>query len=410
MRTVPVAQNTMEPTSLPQFKDVPWRWIAYCASGIVVAAVAFGFLHQVELKQDVQCEIVSPSDVKVQGLNGLVSSVYVRPGERVIAGMPLFSVQRDLSLASDGRQRPMFDEQMRDDQIRTADQQYEQRKAQLGAQLDASNATAESRRAEAAALDEQVAQNRQLVAEAQRKLSRLQSVSDYVSADRIEQASADMHQAKVSVAQGVARHEQLNGEIATLRSTQSDLAAQLKENDARHARDVQDIQMRFEQTRQNFTISAPKSGVVTFSALVAGRTLDPADVALVISTDDKGALRAALRIPSRRRGFVQTGQTVRLKFDAYPYVKFGTYEARIDAISQTTVQSPMSPSPPTAMGPKDNGDGDFMAWATLRGKTFDYGKQHFDILPGMRATASIVVERRTIAEWVLEPLFRMIRG
>jgi membrane fusion protein len=64
----------------------------------------------------------------------------------------------------------------------------------------------------------------------------------------------------------------------------------------------------------------------------------------------------------------------------------------------------------TPTSPKDTGDGDFMAWATLRGRTFDYGNQHFDILPGMRATASIVVERRTIAEWVLEPLFRTIRG
>ena len=51
-----------------------------------------------------------------------------------------------------------------------------------------------------------------------------------------------------------------------------------------------------------------------------------------------------------------------------------------------------------------------MAWATLRGKTFDYGRQRFEILPGMRATASIVVERRTIAEWVLAPFFRMLRG
>jgi membrane fusion protein len=101
---------------------------------------------------------------------------------------------------------------------------------------------------------------------------------------------------------------------------------------------------------------------------------------------------------------------VRLKFDAFPYVRFGSYEARIDAISQTTVQSPMSPAPASPASPKDTGDGDFMAWATLRGKTFDYGSQHFDILPGMRATASIVVERRTIAQWVLEPLFRTIRG
>lgn len=400
----------MQPTSLPQFKDVPWRWIAYGASGIVIAFLAFGFLHEVELKQDVQCEIVSPSDVKVQGLNGLVSSVYVHPGARVTQGMPLFGVQRDLSLTSDGRRRPIFDEQMRDEQIRTANQQYEQRKAQLVAQLDASNATVLSRRAEMGSLDEQIAQNRQLVNEAQKKLSRLQSVSDYVSADRIEQASADTHQMKISVAQGVARRQQLNGEVAAQHGTQSDLTAQLKENDARHAREIQDIRVRYEQSRQDSTISAPASGVVTFSSLVPGRTLEAADVALVISTDNQGALRAALRIPSRRRGFVRTGQIVRLKFDAFPYVRFGTYEARIDAISRTTVQSPMSQAPASSTSPKDMGDGDFMAWATLHGKTFDYGRQHFDILPGMRATASIVVERRTIAQWVLEPLFRTIRG
>jgi membrane fusion protein len=395
----------MEPTSLPQFKDVPWRWIAYGTSTVVVTAVAFGCLHEVELKQDVRCEILSTSDIKVQGYSGLVSSIYVRPGERVTEGMPLFSVQRDLSLTSDGRRRPLFDEQMRDEQMRSADQQYQQRKAQLSAQLDASNATVASRRAEASALDEQLAQNRQLVGEAQHKLSRLQSVSDYVTADRIEQASADTHQMKILVAQGVARRQQLDGEIATTRSTQINLEAQLKENDARYARDIQDIQMRYEQSRQDSTISAPKSGVVGFSILVPGRMLDASDVALVISTGESGPLRAALRIPSRRRGFVQPGQTVRLKFDAFPYVKFGTYEARIDAISETTIQSPLSPK-----GQKDAADADFMAWATLRGRTFDYGRQRFDILPGMLATASIVVERRTIAEWVLAPLFRTLRG
>jgi membrane fusion protein len=102
---------------------------------------------------------------------------------------------------------------------------------------------------------------------------------------------------------------------------------------------------------------------------------------------------------------------VRLKFDAFPYAKFGSYEARIDAISDTTMQaSALPPGVPASLAAQGGGDGDYLAWATLRGKTFDYGRQHFDILPGMRATASIVVERRTIAEWVLAPLFRMIRG
>jgi membrane fusion protein len=329
----------------------------------------------------------------------------------VASGARLFTLQRDLSLSSDGRQRNVFDAQMRDEQIRVADEQYAQRKAQLAAQRDASSLTGASRRAELGALNEQITQNRQLSDESQQKLARLKSVSDYVTADRIEQASADEHQVKVSIAQGIARREQLLGEISTLSGTLIDLDAQLKENDARHEQSIQEIQMRFERSRLDATISAPRAGVVTFSKLVPGHTLEASDVALVIATDEKGALRAALRIPSRRRGFVEKGQTVRLKFDAFPYAKFGSYEARIDAISDTTMQaSAAPPGVPASLAAQGGGDGDYLAWATLRGKTFDYGKQHFDILPGMRATASIVVERRTIAEWVLAPLFRMIRG
>ncbi|WP_408147813.1 HlyD family efflux transporter periplasmic adaptor subunit [Caballeronia glebae] len=154
-------------------------------------------------------------------------------------------------------------------------------------------------------------------------------------------------------------------------------------------------------------MSAPQSGVIKFSSLVTGRMLTEDDVALVIATSDNGALRAALRIPSRRRGFVKEGQTVRLKFDAFPYVKFGTYEATIDSISETTVGTGASSD---QQGKGASSDGEYMAWVTLRGKTFDFDGQHFAILPGMRATASIVVERRTIAEWVLAPLFRMLRS
>ncbi|MDE1183574.1 HlyD family efflux transporter periplasmic adaptor subunit [Paraburkholderia sp.] len=397
----------MEPINLPQFKDVSWRWIAYATSAFVTAATVFAFFHEVELKQDVRAEIVSPSEIKIQGLNGLVSAVYVTPSMHVAQGTALFRLDRDLSLSSDGQQRPAFDERMRDEQIRSSDAQYSQRKAELTAQRDVARLTAQSRRAEIAALDEQLAQNRQLSDEAGRKLTRLESVSDYITAERVELARADTHQAKVAIAQSVARRQQLGGDLGAAIGSQTGLDAQLNELDARHARELQDIRVSFEQTRQDATISAPKGGVVTFSGLVPGRTLAPDDVAIVISTGEKGSLRAALRIPSRRRGFVREGQIVRLKFDAFPYAKFGSYEARIDSISRTTVRSAMSPA---GASKSANPDGDYMAWATLSGNTFNFERQHFDILPGMAATASIVIERRTIAEWVLAPLFRVLRG
>jgi membrane fusion protein len=397
----------MEPINLPQFRDVSWRWIAYATSTLVSVAIVFAFVYDVELKQDVRAEIVSPSEIKIQGLSGLVSDIYVSRSTQVAQGAPLFRLDRDLSLASNGLQRKAFDEHDRDEQIRTSDAQYLQRKADLAAQLNAARLTAQSRRAEIAALDEQLAQNRALSDEAGRKLTRLESVADYITADRIEQASADTHQAKVALAQSAARRQQIAADLGAAVGTQTGLAAQLNELDARHARELQDIRMRFEQTRQDATISAPKAGVVTYSGLVPGRTLASDDVALVISTGEQGALRAALRIPSRRRGFVREGQIVRLKFDAFPYAKFGSYPARIDSISRTTVRSAMSPA--GASEPRSS-DGDYMAWATLSGDTFNFEQQRFDILPGMVATASIVIERRTIAEWVLAPLFRVLRG
>ncbi|CAB3750407.1 HlyD family secretion protein [Paraburkholderia solisilvae] len=399
----------MDPTSLPQFRDVPWRWIAYASSALLMAAIVFAFNREIEIKQDVPCEIVSSSEVKIRGISGLVSSIYVQPRTQVAQGAPLFRLQRDLSLASDGRQRVDFDARMHDEQLAAADTQWVQRKAQLRAQLDGARATDASRRAELSALDEQIAQTDALAAGSERKLRRLEAAAGFVTANRVEDASAEVHQAKASVAQSIARRAQLVGEIGALRNTRADLDAQSKELDARHARDVQDIQLRFEQSRQDTTISAPKAGTVTFSSLVPGRMLAPEDVALVIATGDDRRLRAALLIPSRRRGFVRIGQTVRLKFDAFPYAKFGTYEARIDALSDTTVDAPATPDGNQKNAGKPAGDS-YMAWTTLRGRTFDYEGQHFDILPGMRATASIVVERRTIAEWVLAPLFRVWRG
>jgi membrane fusion protein len=399
----------MDPTSLPQFRDIPWRWIAYATSLLTVAAVIFAFNHQIEIKQDVPCEIVSSSEVKIRGISGLVTSIYAQPAAHIAQGAPLFRVQRDLSLASDGSQRFDFDARMRDEQLAAADAQWAQRKLQLRAQLDGTQATEASRRAELPALDEQIAQTEALAEGSARKLQRLESATGLVTANRVEDASAEVHQARSSVAQTRARRAQLIGEIGSLRNTRADLEAQMKELDARHARDVQDIRVKFEQSRQDTTISAPKAGVVTFSSLVPGRMLAPEDVALVIATGDDRRLRAALLIPSRRRGFVRIGQTVRLKFDAFPYGKFGTYEARIDALSDTTVEPPAPPGGNPKNAGRPAGDS-YMAWATLRGRTFDFEGQHFDILPGMRAMASIVVERRTVAEWVLAPLFRVLRG
>ncbi|MFP3748031.1 hemolysin D, partial [Achromobacter sp. SIMBA_011] len=82
-----------------------------------------------------------------------------------------------------------------------------------------------------------------------------------------EQARADVHQSRIARAESASRRQQTLAALADLQNSQTALAAQLKELDASHARDLQEADARFEQNRRDATISAPKSGVVTFSRL-----------------------------------------------------------------------------------------------------------------------------------------------
>ncbi len=332
---------------------------------------------------------------------GLVSAIYVEPPARVREGEPLFRVERDLSLASDGQSRGTFDIQVRDEQRRATEAQYRQRRIELEARLASARASETSRLAEHASIDEQGKQSEAITNEAARKLARLESVADYVGTDRIDDARAQVHQGRIAVEDVRGRAQQVGAAIEELRSAQKALAAQIAELDTSHARDLQDIDARFEQERKDVVIPAPRAGTVTFSRLLPGSTLARDDVAMVIVTGAAPLLRAALHIPSRRRGFVHAGQVVRLKFDAYPYARFGSYEARIDSVSRTTV---------TAGQEGADAASAYIAWITLPTRTFEHGGEQLAILPGMQASASIVIERRTIAEWVLEPLFQIMRG
>lgn len=404
----------MDISNLPEFKDVSWRRIAYVSSFLIVISVCFSFFYEIELKQDVSGEIISQSEIKIQGVAGLVSDIYVQPGGRVESGTPLFRIDRDFSLSSDGRPRRVFDENVRDEQLRAANEGYLQHRAEIEVRLATLTQNLANRHQEERVLAQEIEQKRQMVVEAEKKLARLQSVEQYVVADRIEQARADVRQLRIAATQSAARKQQLLTETAGNQGTQDELRAQLKSMEAAHERELQDIRTRFERERQNSVISAPKAGVVSFSNVLPGRFLKDDDVAMVIATDNAGKLMAALRIPSRRRGFIRPGQIVRLKLDAFPYARFGSYEARISSISHTAVVPAGSvaapPDPEVTRALASGNDGDYIAWAVLPGKSFSAEGQRYEILPGMRATASVVIERRTIAEWLLAPIFRMFRG
>ena len=111
-------------------------------------------------------------------------------------------------------------------------------------------------------------------------------------------------------------------------------------------------------------------------------------------------LQAELFVPTRAIGFVETGQAVRILYEAFPYQHFGTYGGRIVKVSQTILTSA------DAAGPIELKEPAYRVTVALDRPDIDaYGKR-MPLQPDMLLKADIILERRSLMSWLLNPLLQ----
>jgi membrane fusion protein len=116
-----------------------------------------------------------------------------------------------------------------------------------------------------------------------------------------------------------------------------------------------------------------------------------------------GTLEAELLVPSRAIGFIEPGDEVLLRYQAYPYQKFGHHQGRVARISRSTVMTG-SQGPTASAGPAEPYYR--VSVALARQAITAYGRPE-PLKPGMALDADVLGERRTLIEWVLEPLYSL---
>ena len=131
-----------------------------------------------------------------------------------------------------------------------------------------------------------------------------------------------------------------------------------------------------------------------------GNFIPPAGPVMAILPDD-GQLYAELYVPTRARGFLTTGQPVLLRFHAFPYQKFGAHPARIDEISATVMVSDALPIALALNEPV------YRIRASLEAQFIHAYGEAVALRPGMLLDAEIVKDRRTLIEWLFEPILSM---
>jgi membrane fusion protein len=110
-------------------------------------------------------------------------------------------------------------------------------------------------------------------------------------------------------------------------------------------------------------------------------------------------LQAQLLVPSAAVGFIEPGDSVLLRYQAYPYQKFGHHRGKVIRVSRSAIAP--------AGGDGQSAEPYYRVLVALDEQSITaYGKQE-PLRPGMRLDADILGERRKLYEWVLEPLYSL---
>jgi membrane fusion protein len=154
------------------------------------------------------------------------------------------------------------------------------------------------------------------------------------------------------------------------------------------------------QSRTETGIRAPISGGVTNIAVNRGQSI-AADAPLATVLPKGSGLHVELLVPTRAIGFVKTGQDVILRYDAFPYERFGQYHGRIIDIGRNVWSAGDRVGPVSVREPVYRID------VALDQQRVSALGQEFALRPGMTVNADLLLEKRTIFEWVFEPVLKL---
>jgi membrane fusion protein len=150
--------------------------------------------------------------------------------------------------------------------------------------------------------------------------------------------------------------------------------------------------------RRGYVVRAPITGRVSLLQVNVGQPADPRRLEMEIVPANFN-LQAVLFVPARAAGFIDVGQQVRLLYDAFPYEKYGTHGGHILEVSQTVLNS-TDVSGPVAL--KEPSYRAIVALDETVLKTRD--GRTVNLQPDTLLRADIILERRTIMDWILKPL------
>jgi membrane fusion protein len=382
-----------------------FAWWALLAASLAAAIILFLIFGHYTRRAEVTGQLQPGAGMLTLSAQttGTINRALVHEGERVQAGQPLVEVSADLISASMGNTHAVVSAQ-----LRTQQAQVRTTLANLRPQAKEQARDLRTRmgllQAQARQIDDQLTLQRKQAKTATDFVAKIKPVLEkgVISMAQFNayqsQALTQQAQVKTLERQRLETDQQLSSLRA--QSTQLPLDTAAKANQLRGRLAQLAAQLAQSEAAGGTILHAPRAGIVSTLLVKPGQ-----NVALgqpLLSILPRGSeLEAQLLVPSNAIGFVHEGTPVVLRYQAYPYQKFGQQYGNVVQVSRSAL-SPAEAA--TLLGQKVTTPL-YRVLVSLDRQTIDaYGKAEA-LKPGMALNADLLLDRRSLWQWVFEPLY-----
>jgi len=404
------------------------RVISMAIVMLVVIAGLWAFHSRVDIIVSAQGEIVPAGQVKVvqAAEQGVVRAIHVDDGELVEAGAPLIELDGTTSKADEAqleikRARAALTVQRLRAELGEP--------VEIGAGLELSPAAIETEKrlyeANEQVFSESIVQLEHKKNEARaarevarRQIDKLQSRIDHlesklarkrVQADEglIPGQAVDEIQFELQTAQkdlGIYRERarealiRANAASEKLMSARMERTSELYDQLIWAEHELKSTEQELVKARQRTArqvLKAPVNGVVQqLNIHTIGAVVKRGEKLMVVVPDDAG-LQMDAEILNKDIGFVETSQSARIKVDAFEFTRYGHIDGDLQWVGgDAMVDEEKGPVYPARIT---------LSSTTLPNRA---GQREAAVVPGMRATADIVIGERRLIEYFIAPLLR----
>ncbi len=408
------------------------RWSMRVMVAMTATALLLTVFGKLDIVVEAKAKLIPGARVKViqPVVTGVVTRILVRDGQRAAAGQALIELDtaqaaadvhkaqtaridaslaaaraRALISAQQTKRPPLVEqvvaaaaEQQRDAQ-RLADGLYQEYVDKLSSQI----AELARREAELASTAQQVAKLRATAPLARQVANdyKALAVNDYVAKhdflSKEQTALEQEHELTAQLSHSTELAAAITEQHAIIESTRSQFKReQLDSLDHAIQQLTQsaDDETKAETRRRFLTLYSPVSGTVQqLSVHTVGGVVTTAQSLMEIVPDDAVEVEAA--IENKDIGFVNVGQEVVVKIDAFPYTRYGYLKGRVESVANDA-------SPDKKLGLT------FTTRVQLVTGHMKINDKSIDLTPGMTASVEIKTGRRAVAQYFFDPLVRTI--